>query len=323
MSDKHHRTGFTLIELLVVIAIIGVLVSLLLPAVQQAREAARRSQCKNNLKQLGLALHNYHDVAGMFPYAAVNATATGPKAHTWVEFIFPYIDYAPLYNLLNFDVHNSAAPNHANLTARIYPFQACPSSPHANKLKSVDDRNYEVQTGSNMTGSPMCYAPCAGPVYNASYGSTPDCPGTANAGNYCRMTNSYNSQNKSVAPGVFSAGTMACLIRDITDGASNTILLGERRGESTVWGGLFITTVHVMWTSMKINSPLAEYEYSRGNAAGLNVGQLFNMAASSHHVGGAHFLLGDGSVRFINENVDFFTYNCLGNRRDGMVVGEY
>ncbi|MDB5338411.1 MAG: hypothetical protein JWN70_4030, partial [Planctomycetaceae bacterium] len=98
---RTDRSGFTLIELLVVIAIIAVLIALLLPAVQQAREAARRSQCKNNLKQLGLALHNYHDTYGVFPYAQTPCCSGG---HTWVEMLLPFMDQAPMYNQINFNL---------------------------------------------------------------------------------------------------------------------------------------------------------------------------------------------------------------------------
>src|SRR6185436_9747421 len=103
---KSVRTGFTLIELLVVIAIIAILIALLLPAVQQAREAARRTQCRNNLKQLGLALHNYHDAKNRFPQAVIWGTWNGqswlPNHHTWLTMLLPYLDQAPLYNQVNF-----------------------------------------------------------------------------------------------------------------------------------------------------------------------------------------------------------------------------
>src|SRR5437879_1131540 len=107
LSLQRRRGGFTLIELLVVIAIIAVLIALLLPAVQQARESARRTQCKNNLKQIGLAMHNYHDANLTFPYASTYF-APGNK-HTWVEFILPHIDQAPLYNSINFNIPNESS----------------------------------------------------------------------------------------------------------------------------------------------------------------------------------------------------------------------
>src|SRR4026208_1354378 len=96
------RSGFTLIELLVVIAIIAILIALLLPAVQQAREAARRSQCKNNLKQLGLALHSYHDSIMRLPYSS--GTNVANNRHVWTEFLLPYVDQAPLFKQINFKI---------------------------------------------------------------------------------------------------------------------------------------------------------------------------------------------------------------------------
>ncbi|MFM7869824.1 MAG: DUF1559 domain-containing protein, partial [Planctomycetaceae bacterium] len=134
--------GFTLIELLVVIAIIAILIALLLPAVQQAREAARRTQCKNNLKQIGLALHNYHDTHGRFPptqimvaYMGANNTNPQPRNHTWVSLVLPYLEQATLYSSINF-----SAAMHLNgvyqtlstgetIVSRKLPVLQCPSDP--------------------------------------------------------------------------------------------------------------------------------------------------------------------------------------------------
>src|SRR6476661_8060061 len=123
------RRGFTLIELLVVIAIIAVLVALLLPAVQQAREAARRSQCKNNLKQIGLALHNYHDVNGCFPPAYI-ADENGKPMHSWRVLILPYLDQAALHTEYNFS-EPWDGPNNSRLLARRPAVYACPSHGNA------------------------------------------------------------------------------------------------------------------------------------------------------------------------------------------------
>src|SRR5262245_47588566 len=137
--SKRTSQGFTLIELLVVIAIIAVLVALLLPAVQQAREAARRSQCKNNLKQIGLAMHNYHEMASSFPPETIwsfdpTGTGTGPnkqpRNYTWLVMLLPYLDQAPLYNAINFSLPiwgQMAAGK--SIAGTQLPILACPSDP--------------------------------------------------------------------------------------------------------------------------------------------------------------------------------------------------
>lgn len=132
-----RRAGFTLIELLVVIAIIGVLVALLLPAVQQAREAARRAQCKNNLKQVGLALHNYHDVANRFPpesiwaFTPIGSTTKQPRNYSWIVMLLPYVDQAPLYNSINFSlpIWGQVDTTGQTIVSRQLPVLTCPSDP--------------------------------------------------------------------------------------------------------------------------------------------------------------------------------------------------
>ena len=145
MSQLRSRRGFTLIELLVVIAIIAVLIALLLPAVQQAREAARRTQCRNNLKQLGVALHNYHDTHRVFPLACIRGLQ-GSSANiegfgTWLVYLFPYIDQTPLYNTFNFPyvggTYGLGSYGTVNMATVNIPIQAlmCPSDPDA-KVKN-------------------------------------------------------------------------------------------------------------------------------------------------------------------------------------------
>src|SRR5262249_9374183 len=138
MTSRKSSSGFTLIELLVVIAIIAILTALLLPAVQAAREAARRSQCNNNLKQLALALHNYHDTNNRLPYSSSYSVSTTP-GHTWNEFILPKMEQLPLFNQINFAVGANfsptppaTSPNNAGLFASAkLPYQQCPSSSYA------------------------------------------------------------------------------------------------------------------------------------------------------------------------------------------------
>ncbi|HWL10577.1 MAG TPA: DUF1559 domain-containing protein [Planctomicrobium sp.] len=340
-----RRTGFTLIELLVVIAIIAILVALLLPAVQQAREAARRSQCKNNLKQLGLALHNYHDTVSRFPYALsgqqYNVTgnigdatfyifesppSAGSVCHTWIELIFPYIDQAPLYNAINFNrniMDNSgAAPTNLSLiNNRIFSFQACPSNPYSSRTRAVGDLPWQGRSGT-YNASPMCYAPSAGAATLFPFtAGIVDC--SAGTGSYCLPLNRVMpTDNPALTSGVFSAGVVSRKMRDLTDGASNTILLGERRGELYNGGGLFSWQFYCLTTSMKINSPNLDPTKSDNGSARPYAFEV-NLGASSHHTGGAHFLLGDGTVRFISNNIHFPTYNYLATISDGNVVAGY
>ncbi|MES2793713.1 MAG: DUF1559 domain-containing protein [Planctomycetota bacterium] len=329
----HRRLAFTLIELLVVIAIIAVLIVLLLPAVQQAREAARRTQCRNNMKQLGLALHNYHEVHMIFPYTSAGELANLSyqdcgSARTWNELILPYIDQAPLYNQINMSQDNSSASNAALLNKRVYPFQACPSNPSSGLQKTAAGRQYFGYLTIGQGGpaqpefwetSPQCYSPCAGPVGMVTtypgFFDYVDCLNSSGHQVWCNLADAIPATNASLMKGIFCVGGItATRIAQVSDGTSNTLLLCERRGEldrSAAIFGLYPGTS----TSNKINSP----NFALTSDEPLNR----NGGAGSHHVGGAHFVMGDGSVRFISNNIDFQMYNYLGGKADGKVVSDF
>ena len=208
------RAGFTLIELLVVIAIIAVLIALLLPAVQAAREAARRAQCVNNLKQLGLALHNYHSSIGQFPPGGCTTTCGNSLWGAWSPqaMLLPYMEQMPLYNNLNFscEVQNNgggAVLNATVVSARINNF-LCPSSPVTPKTGN----SYQQNVPNPMNGQAFYYP---GNNYWMSTGSSVMWRGDSGAS---------SSPN-----GLFSVGSAGFGLRDIIDGSSNTVAAGEMR----------------------------------------------------------------------------------------------
>ncbi|QDT65133.1 DUF1559 domain-containing protein [Calycomorphotria hydatis] len=317
------QRGFTLIELLVVIAIIAILIALLLPAVQQAREAARRSQCKNNLKQLGLALHNYHDSYRMFPAGSYIATNNGvidgvegrDGAWSWQAMVLPYLEQAPLYKKLNpgpVEVQDAVA-NASTLAEMQKPISVfrCPSdvAPDLNSYLLLPDGN-----GSDR-----------------DCGS--DCEEVATS-NYVGMNHSNNLERVN-ANGMFvwadnrgGGGTLAdnritkIRIRDVTDGLSNTIAVGERAWElDDASGGKKGLHAGVVFgangnTDISDTNSNEGLIYNMGTARfEINCITTFcERGFSSLHVGGAQFLLGDGAVVFISENVDHVrNYNTTSN----------
>jgi prepilin-type N-terminal cleavage/methylation domain-containing protein len=329
------RRAFTLIELLVVIAIIAVLIALLLPAVQQAREAARRTECKNKLKQLGLALHNYHDTYLRFPYGysgnrifdghPIVGGMAGPTSseHAWVEFVFPFIDQAPLYNSINFSLDCSVTPNFEVLQDKAYPFMACPSNAYSDRRGPAFGSSTLFESLNSATGylwstQVTSYAISIGPCVNWIGGVSADCADYGSPSYCAGAGTNYFPKSPAATTGMFGCGLVSLRIRDCTDGTSNTFLMCERRGEGTPGNsgtslGIFSHGQGAS-TSFKINTK------KRND---LIQGRENSMAASSHHVGGAHFGLSDGSVRFVSENINFETYNYLGARADGQVIGEF
>ena len=331
MKTRLHSRGFTLIELLVVIAIIAILIALLLPAVQQAREAARRTQCKNNLHQLGLALHNYADVHGQFPLTAFNANGPGlswsdGSKGSYLVRLLPFIEQAPLFNALNF---STAGPTAAgwllpNFEAQVDPAgklyrhyvisgYLCPSDPSGNLVGHSAKSNYAMSMGNQQmdTNAGKC------PQYVAHVAGTGS---TVGHGNQEAGTN---------ISGVISRLNWAAQLRDITDGTSNTIAMGEIRpncGDHMNNGWFHFNSLWVA-TTAPVNFPIRCYNdpAPSGTLTGCNDADNWSTSQGfkSRHVGGAQFVLCDGSVRFISENIDYLTYQYLGDRRDGKVLGDF
>lgn len=303
-----RRSGFTLIELLVVIAIIAVLIALLLPAVQQAREAARRSQCKNNLKQIGLALHNYHDTMNAMPPGWIGVTLgaadhTGNNGFSWGTFILPYVDQAPLYGKINFSYGMTDSPNVDLLKQHLAVFQ-CPSDPKPDTFDTDDTPSVTLAT-SNYAG-----------VFGTIEPDNCEIPyGTVEDGKPSALT----AQGQCVSNGAFFHNSLVRL-RDFTDGTSNTIIVGERK----TWTNP-TNTSEVVYGTWAGSVPGGEDAFARviGHAGHLpNEGHDAEDFGSSH-VGGAHFVMGDGHVTFISQYMDEGVFNALATRSGGEVVGEF
>lgn len=316
------RSAFTLIELLVAIGVISVLTALLLPAVQQAREAARRIRCSNNLKQIGLALHNYHAQFAVFPpgwvYDQNRTAATAPtNCWGWSAMILPNLDQANLYGLLNLNagfsggLNNSGANSGSGITGPEKTMLAqflCPSDPGAELVSSE----------TTVPGELMIY------------GGRSNYPGVN--GDLMFDFPPIDHQG-----GMFGANSRRSL-RDMTDGSSNCFLVGER--SSYIRGGSD-TGASALWAGTRSGEPGTELANGVAFAVGQCVVPLNTVSASLHgalgagvseaswhgfsslHPMGAQFLLGDGSVRFTSTSMDFDTYRLMATVSDGSVLGEF
>lgn len=313
------RKGFTLIELLVVIAIIAILIALLLPAVQQAREAARRSSCKNNMKQIGLALHNYHDTHSSLPPGSIvllNSAGTQYFGHgwTWHASILPALDQGPLYQQIQGpDSSGMGSESGATTSAKqqlagqtTLTMFMCPSQP--------DVRN-GVQKGGYSTSN-----------YNGNMGTL-----IGNSGDNCYGGGVTDPAGMRAPGGCMNADGVFFIssnirIRDVTDGLSNTIFVSEvidSGGDSNRLGGGGSDRKYCFSGGADGNPPSEMSEYLIAAESNDPINAYTEEAAGSYHVGGAHFLLGDGSVRFLSENLDMSTYQSISTRSGGEVPGEF
>jgi len=329
-SAKAHR-GFTLIELLVVIAIIAILVALLLPAVQQAREAARRASCKNQLKQLGLALHNYHDTHSTFPPGAVvsgNDYTSFARRAPWTVLILPFLEQGALYDSFNMssDFHGayndgaSAASANGIASRRQVAAFICPSYPGRG---DGTHSNYFGVMGGDQTQP-------AWAISGTGLGRA-------------MWENGVLFRNSRIK------------MRDVTDGTSNTFLIGETKYQlgqgvrneyfgwastmrpsaspGTVVGTLAAATDvpinawngdgHRLDTAFTNNTASARGTIMVDGDLENAINNLMGRAFGSYHKGGAQFVFVDGSVNFISENINMGTYQNLAIRNDGNVLGEF
>ena len=314
------RRGFTLIELLVVIAIIAVLIALLLPAVQQAREAARRSQCKNNLKQLALAIHNYHDSHQVFPYASSYDEVNTYIRHNWVEFMLPYIDQAPLYNSINWAQHIDTGTNWPLISAKFFPVLSCPTNPNGSSGLTFLNQPFNTGLVFKFGGpvQPLHYAVSGGTSIDIT---TPDCPSLP----FCKTVSPQlwfypHTYGAAAHPGVFAPRGMTKInIASITDGTSNTFLMGERRAELIGYGGAAWSTNYPgAYTSQRPNSPTTAL--TQATYSSTPDGHGPNGGFGSHHVGGLHMAMSDGAIRFISSNIDYPSFCYMGDKADQHVV---
>jgi prepilin-type N-terminal cleavage/methylation domain-containing protein len=328
-KTRQTQWGFTLIELLVVIAIIAILVALLLPAVQQAREAARRSSCKNNLKQLGLALHNYHDGANCFPpgFVRVYGSATANDLTTdaagnqgnwaWGAFILPYMEQGNVYEAIKVNTDRCAealgnATSVAFMRTSIEAYR-CPSDPNSGFIR------YSIWNSAGASVSPF--------IALSNYIASNDSTDTLRIGN-----------------GMFFMDS-SVKIRDILDGTSNALALGERAdiflngisgidpGNAQVYNGLLNTLAGSVFCTRgtrqqsshgirdvfgsgisSINGPQGLVAFAESTAA---------RSFSSNHRGGAQFALADGSIRFMSDSINLTLFRNLISIKDGKVTGDF
>ncbi|TWT30023.1 DUF1559 domain-containing protein [Blastopirellula retiformator] len=309
MTNFSRRRAFTLVELLVVIAIIGVLIALLLPAVQQAREAARRMSCSNNLKQIGLGLHNYHDTFGSLPPMIVKSGESPDDvrpAWAWSALLLPMLELGNQHDALQVGTlsltDSAATAEGAAVLGTALPAFLCPSEAGASDVtaRAVSGVNLGRSSYPGVNGhGPRVYYYDQGPTASAS--------------------------------GIFSDRVKGFLFRDVIDGTSNTMAVGERtqtlprttEQTSTQWAGAshgeeddsgYRGSLEVAGcTGYPLNEPYVD---------GVTNWQ-YKHWFRSFHPGGAQFAFVDGSVHFIADTIDMTTYRNLSNRHDGAVLGQY
>lgn len=345
------RRGFTLIELLVVIAIIAILVALLLPAVQQAREAARRSQCKNNLKQIGLALHNYHDVHLTFPpgYVDTQSNISGTTiphnpnstngVWAWSTMLLPFIEQGPTFDLMDpgtvgidtllaeaYPVSPAVQTARGRALLNTVPIFRCPSDP----APQMNDQRVFVAGPPKQT-LPTC-------SYVASNSNWTPANGAASSG----------TDGRDGATGLFFRNSKRSF-RDLTDGSSNILMIGERswkRGTTNPHSGLLyaIPGLGAYTPSATTLTARTASELNRVAISGALAGAITRInegtstitghnGYSSAHAGGSQFLMGDGSVRFLSENIAHevstsavepeSVFELLISINDGYPIGEF
>lgn len=325
-SLSFRRGAFTLIELLVVIAIIAILIGLLLPAVQKVREAAARAKCQNNLKQLGIALHSYHDLQNRFPPGAENAVLPKPNppgntafinGTSWLVYILPQMEQENLFRLYDFSLaYNN--PVNAAVGTNIVPSYFCPSGPdprrfldpNTNLTTNVTTHYYGVMGPAGLTN------PTTITVNGQTVNYTVGDPTTNGAWSAHGILSHYRENAGSVST------NRRVKLTDVTDGTSGTLMVAER----SVFPPPATPSLNDYRTWIRGNSggsgatKCVTYPI---NSTWYNGSNNFNhISFGSNHTGGANFCNGDGSTRFIRQNIDMNVYMALASMNSGEVVSE-
>jgi len=312
MKPLRLKPGFTLIELLVVIAIIAVLIGLLLPAVQRVREAASRLRCKNNMKQIGLALHNHHDRAGQFPpgYTSSAPNSDAGPGWGWAAHLLPDLEQDNLYRLIDFTQPITASGNHATVRQANVSFLRCPSDPRQEPIQPADF----INNGGLTT-------PLGRSNYVACYGNTPflnESPAV--------LTTHLTIDGIS-GRGMFYRNSRT-RIADVTDGLSNTLAVGEKSAKNTMatWVGVIPNST---WrsandtanfggvpTNIAAAKVLGHACRQHPPSADAGVAEDF----SSPHINGVNMLFADGSVHAVRTGVNMGVYPFTASIGDGIVL---
>ena len=353
MHPRETRRGFTLIELLVVIAIIAVLIALLLPAVQAAREAARRAQCVNNLKQIGLALHNYHSTNDVFPMGQAVPPPNGTQG--WSGFgpqaaMLQFIEGGAVYNSINFsiDPNPSLGPNLTAYQTELRTY-LCPSDPNVATLRDNINSYYACmgtttlyQEGTTakppyaagINGNPTSQ-PFAGTgifFYAVSYGINSIIDGTSNTIAYSESLagNDQGNSYRGNSPTNVSTGDPSAVLSDARTNltavnAAATACTQALQAQSNVFGSTGSQWISGIMAYSLFNTVIppnsTQFQFGGCKFRGTGVLEGVNiMNSQSFHSGGCNFMMADGSVRFIKSTINQLTYMSLGTRAGGEVV---
>jgi prepilin-type N-terminal cleavage/methylation domain-containing protein/prepilin-type processing-associated H-X9-DG protein len=320
ITPQLRRThGFTLVELLVVIAIVGILIALLLPAAQAAREASRRSQCKNNLRQIGLALHSYHAVRKALPPGSGYQQAT--FIPNWMTSVLPYMEERILWERFDKRQYMDFAPN-VDLAAKvIIPSLICPTDGAAaapilpNRRQGGGSHNPPVAQGLWYVGSMGPTYPGACPFatvpamiritcMGCSWGTINGTTGLPWSTNCSPLSTTQNSE----CYGVFCRRHIPTPFRKVTDGLSNTFMVGETLPDHCVWNCAFCDNFPVASTHIPINTM---------EKAATPINEFLISGFKSLHPGGAQMMMCDGSVHFVKQTIDYLAWNMLGSHNRG------
>lgn len=294
-SSRQHsaQRGFTLVELLVVIAIIGILVGLLLPAVQAAREAARRMQCSNNLRQLGLAVHNYESAHKRIPSGWTDNGQSGEPGWGWSSALLPFMEGGNLHNLID-DRLSIDNAYHSQVRTTVVPTFLCPSDSgenlftisegHAHTHLTLTNKSIDIDAGGN-------------PLFEIA------------KSNFVGMFGTFELEDAPYQGNGMYFGNSRVKFRDVTDGLSNTLMIGERSSRlgQSIWHGNIpeATEPHARILGVADHSP----NHSDGHFEDFR----------SYHTGGVNFMRADVSVRFLSETIDDIVYQAMSTRNGGEI----